>query len=69
MIIDIEHYLKIRILNTIEGISAEDGYKIVNLYLEKDFNDKKSPKRVHESIRKKVSNEYYQKILGKYHLM
>lgn len=68
MIIDIEHYLKIRILNTIEGISAEDGYKIVNLYLEKDFNDKKSPKRVHESIRKKVSNEYYQKIFSKYDL-
>ena len=61
MIIDIEHYLKIRMLNTIEGISEEDGYKIVNLYLEKDFNDKKCPKRVHESIRKKVSNEYYKK--------
>lgn len=59
MIIDLEHYLKI-ILNTIEGISEEDGYKIVNLYLEKDFNGKERPKRVHESIRKKVSNEYYQ---------
>ena len=68
MIIDIEHYLKIRILNTIEGISEEDGYKIVNLYLEKDFNDKERPKRVHESIRKKVSNEYYQKIFCKYDL-
>ena len=68
MIIDIEHYLKMRILNTIEGISEEDGYKIVNLYLEKDFNDKKRPKRVHESIRKKVSNEYYQKIFSKYDL-
>ncbi len=68
MIIDIEHYLKIRILNTIEGISEEDGYKIVNLYLDKDFNDKKRPKRVHESIRKKVSNEYYQKIFSKYDL-
>ena len=68
MIIDIEHYLKIRILNTIEEISEEDGYKIVNLYLEKDFNDKERPKRVHESIRKKVSNEYYQKIFSKYDL-
>ena len=68
MIIDIEHYLKIRILNTIEGISEEDGYNIVNLYLEKDFNDKECPKRVHESIRKKVSNEYYQKIFSKYDL-
>lgn len=68
MIIDIEHYLKIRILNTIEEISEEDGYKIVNLYLEKDFNDKNRPKKVHESIRKKVSNEYYQKIFSKYDL-
>ena len=62
MIIDIEHYLKIRILNTIEEIFNEDGYKIVNLYLEKDFNDTDLPKRVHDSIRKKVTNEYYQKI-------
>lgn len=53
MIIDIEHYLKIRILNTIENIDEEDGYNIVNLYLEKDYNDSKFPKKVHDSIRKK----------------
>lgn len=68
MIIDIEHYLKIRILNIIEEILEEDGYNIVNLYLEKDFNDSKYPKRVHDSIRKKVTNEYYQKIFSKYDL-
>lgn len=68
MIIDIEHYLKIRILNTIEDITEEDGYNIVNLYLEQDFNDPKYPKRVHDSIRKKVTNEYYQKIFSKYDL-
>ena len=66
MIIDIEHYLKIRILNTIENIDEEDGYNIVNLYLEKDYNDLKFPKKVHDSIRKKVSNEYYKKIFSKY---
>ena len=66
MIIDIEHYLKIKILNTIETIEEEDGYKIVNLYLKKDFNDEKFPKRVHNSIFKKVGNEYYQKIFSKY---
>lgn len=66
MIIDIEHYLKIKILNTIEEIEEEDGYIIVNLYLEKDFNDEKFPKRVHNSIFKKVGNEYYQKIFSKY---
>lgn len=68
MIIDIEHYLKIRILNTIEEIAEEDGYSIVNIYLEYDFNDSKFPKRVHESIRKKVTNDYYKKIFSKYDL-
>lgn len=54
MIIDIEHYLKIRILNTIEKIEEEDGYKIVNLYLEQDYNNKDYPQKIHESIRKKL---------------
>lgn len=66
MIIDIEHYLKIRILNLIENIDEENGYNIVNLYLEKDFNDEKFPKRVHNSIFKKVGSEYYNKIFSKY---
>ena len=66
MIIDIEHYLKIRILNLIENIDDEDGYRIVNLYLEKDFNDEKIPKKIHNSIFKKVGSEYYQKIFSKY---
>ena len=68
MIIDIEHYLKIRILNSIEEIEEENGYNIVNLYLEKDFNDEKFPQKIHDSIRKKVSNSYYQKIFSKYDL-
>ena len=66
MIIDIEHYLKIRLLNLIENIADEDGYRSVNLYLEKDFNDEKFPKKVHNSIFKKVGSEYYQKIFSKY---
>lgn len=66
MIIDIEHYLKIRILNTIENLKDEDGYNIVNLYLEHDYKDKIHPQKVHESIRKKVTNEYYNKIFSKY---
>ncbi len=65
MIIDIEHYLKIRILNIVEELE-EDGYNIVNLYLEHDYNDTKYPRRVHDSIRKKVTNEYYNKIFSKY---
>lgn len=66
MIIDIEHYLKIRILNSIETIEDEDGYNIVNLYMEHDYNDEKFPKRVHDSIIKKVSNDYYKRIFSKY---
>lgn len=66
MIIDIEHYLKIRILNSIETIEEEDGYNIVNLYMEHDYNDEKYPKRVHDSIIKKVSNDYYKRIFSKY---
>lgn len=68
MIIDIEHYLKIRILNTIEDIPGEDGYNIVNLYMEQDQQDEKQPNRVRDSILKKVSNDYYKKIFSKYDL-
>lgn len=66
MIIDIEHYLKIWILNIIENIDEEDGYRIVNMYLEKDFNDEKFPRKLHGSIFKKVGSEYYNKIFSKY---
>ena len=66
MIIDIEHYLKIKILNMVENIKEEDGYRIVNLYLENDFNDKKFPKKLHHSIFNKVGSVYYQEIFFKY---
>ena len=66
MIIDIEHYLKIRILNLIENIDEEDGYRIVNMYLEKDFNDEKFSRKLHSSIFKKVGSEYSEKIFSKY---
>ena len=66
MIINIEYYLKMKILNTIENIDEEDGYRIVNLYLDNDFNSDKFPKKLHNSIFKKVGSEYYQKIFSKY---
>lgn len=68
MTIGIEHYLKIRILNIIEEIKEENGYTIVNEYLEKDFNNTKISKRVHDNIKKKVANEYYKEIFSKYDL-
>ena len=36
------------------------------MYLEKDFIDEKFPKKVHDSIFKKVGSEYYNKIFSKY---
>ena len=66
MIINIEHYLKMRILNLIENIDEEDGYKIVNMYLEKDYYDEKFPKKIHNSIFKKMGSDYYHKIFDKY---
>lgn len=68
MIIDIEHYLKIKILNMIELIDEENGYRIVNMYLEKDFYDERFPKKLHKNIFKKVGSEYYLKIFSKYDL-
>ena len=66
MIINIEHSLKLKILDIIEYIDEEDGYNIVNLFLEEDFNSENFPKKVHNSILKKVGNVYYEKIFSKY---
>ena len=66
IIINIEHYLKLQILNTIDTMKLENGYKIVNMYLENDFNNTKFPKKVHNNILKKIDNEYYRKIFSKY---
>lgn len=63
IILDIEHYLKMKILKEIEYINLEDGYRVVNLYLDNDYN---TDKRVHGSILNKVGNDYYSKILSQY---
>ena len=63
MITDIEHYLKMKVLNTIEKLPDEDGYNIVNKFLEKDYN---GDKKVHKSILAKVGNIYYERIFSKY---
>lgn len=41
MVLKIEYYLKLRILNMMYAIEKEDGYRVVNLYLEKDYYDEK----------------------------
>ena len=65
IIINVEHYLKLQILNTIDTMKLENGYRIVNMYLENDFNNPKFPKKVYNNILKKAGNEYYQKIFSK----
>lgn len=63
MVLDIEHYLKMKILKEIESIPQENGYRVVNLYLQSDYaNDKK----IHESILRKVGNSSYLEVLAKY---
>lgn len=63
LIIDIEHYLKLKILNLIETIDLEDGYRIVNMYLENDYNNEQ---KLHKNISRKVSSDYSKKIFSKY---
>ena len=64
MIMNIEHFLKLKILNIIEQMK-DNGYDIVNEFLNKDFSDEK---RVHKSIFHKVGNEYHKEIFRKYDL-
>lgn len=66
MIVDIEHYLKLKILRLIKNIPNEDGHTVVNKYLDNDYNDPVNPKKLHNSILKKVGNVYYQRIFSKY---
>lgn len=65
MINNIEHHLKLRILIILEDLK-ENGYNIVNLYLDKDYNDKDFPRRLHKSIYSKIGSTYYKKIFEKY---
>jgi len=58
----IEHYLKMRILKLID-IVGDNGYDLVNLYLENDFDGER---KIHNSILSKVGDEYYKKIFSKY---
>lgn len=62
MIMNIEHFLKIKILNEIETLE-DNGYNIVNEFLEKDY---KEEKRVHKSIFHKMGSVYHQEIFSKY---
>lgn len=64
MTTDIEHYLKMHILKLTENL--EDGYRIVNMYLDYDYSNEDQNQRVHRSILKKVGSDYYDEIFSKY---
>ena len=66
MIVDIEHYLKIKILNKIEKIDEEDGYKIVNLYLSTELRFDKKTNNIQETLYKKLNSNYVKDIMEKY---
>ena len=63
MTINIERHLKLRILNLIKNIKKEDGYRVVNLYLDDDYN---GSGRLHNRIYSKTSNSKYNDIITRY---
>lgn len=66
MIVDIEHYLKIKILNNIEKLDEEDGYQIVNLYLNKETKANNQKNNINQTLYKKLSSSYANDIKSKY---
>ena len=54
--IDIEYYLKVRILRGLRKIN-NDGKELVNLFLEKDYYDLNYPKKIHKGIYKHLEKE------------
>ena len=68
MTTSIEHYLKLKISKLVESIPGEDGYNIVNLFLDEDYNDPQHPKLIHNSIMSKKTSEYYKATFLKYNL-
>lgn len=62
MIINIEHYLKMSILNDFEELE-EDGYKTVNKFLENDYQN---DCRVNSNILKKLGKNGMERIITTY---
>lgn len=59
MTLDIEHYLKLRLLNDIADDPNEDGYSIVNEFL-------KHYPQTREKIQAKARNSYCESLINKY---
>jgi len=64
MTLDIEHYVKINLLQSIEENKKEDGYKIVDAFIASKGNDRENP--IIRDIRKQYMNPYCGELLDKY---
>jgi abortive infection bacteriophage resistance protein len=64
MTLDIEHYIKINLLQSIEENKEEDGYKIVDAYIASKEDGIENP--VIRDIRKQYMNPYCGELLDKY---
>ena len=62
MCLDIEHYLKVKLLNLIEKNSKEDGYKLIQNFIAKDSNLNTLKK-----IQKHKGSEYCKNLIEKYY--
>jgi abortive infection bacteriophage resistance protein len=62
MALDIEHYLKVRLLNSIENNPEEDGYKIIQNFIAKDTSFK-----ILKSIQSHKASVYCKDLIEKYY--
>lgn len=66
MCLDIEHFLKVRLLQMIEANDIEDGYSIVKKYFDLKLNAEKSNSRAVDEITRMVGNPYCGELIFKY---
>lgn len=62
MCLDIEHYLKVKLLNAIENNPNEDGYDIIRKFVAEDKNA-----YILKKIKKHSSSEYCKNLIAKYY--
>lgn len=62
MTLDIEHYLKVKLLNAIEKNPSEDGYRIIQEFIAQD-NDLRALKK----IQRHKSSDYCKNLIEKYY--
>lgn len=66
MCLDIEHSLKVMLMNDIQNNDTEDGYSIIDEYLNTQTEEIK--KRIVDDIKKNSNSIYYSKLLKKHNI-